>query len=178
MARGWRDSEGNGGRSVLFWYRHLTLAGGSWQRVCQDPSAENSSPAWPLFGWKRLGGRKDDWIGRNERRTGVASIKTGRRSAAAEAALGPHGAQLHPGAPNADNSSILVVVLIGAGLAVGLILGRWWALFACAAVGVWVGMSAHLDEVPGWFLGLEYAALSGLGVAAGVLFRRQLARRS
>jgi hypothetical protein len=69
------------------------------------------------------------------------------------------------------------VVLIGAGFAVGLILGRWWALLACVGVGLWIGVSEEV-EVPGWFLGFAYAGLSGLGVAGGVMLRRYFAKRS
>jgi hypothetical protein len=68
---------------------------------------------------------------------------------------------------------IVVVVLICSGLAVGLVLGRWWALLTSVAVGLWIGLSNEVD-VPGWYLGLVYAALSGLGIAAGVLLRRRL----
>jgi hypothetical protein len=84
---------------------------------------------------------------------------------------------LYSTAQDADNSSILVVVLIGAGFAAGLILGRWWALLACVGVGVWIGFSEEV-EVPGWFLGFAYAALSGLGVVAGVMLRRYFAKPS
>jgi hypothetical protein len=69
------------------------------------------------------------------------------------------------------------VVLIGAGFAVGLILGRWWALLACVGVGLWIGVSEEV-EVPGWFLGFAYAGLAGLGVAGGVMLRRYFAKRS
>ena len=75
----------------------------------------------------------------------------------------------------ADNHSVLVAVLIGAGFTAGLALGRWWVLLACAGVGAWVGVTEEL-EVPGWFLGFAYGALSSLGVAGGVLLRRYLAR--
>jgi hypothetical protein len=80
-------------------------------------------------------------------------------------------------AQDADNSRILVAVLIGAGFLLGLILGRWWALLACLGVGLWIGVSEEV-EVPGWFLGFAYAALSALGVALGVVLRRSLARSS
>ncbi len=85
--------------------------------------------------------------------------------------------RLYRAAPGTDNSSILVVVLIGTGFAAGLILGRWWALLACVGVGVWIGVSEEV-EVPGWFLGLAYAALSGLGIAGGVWLRRHFAKLS
>jgi hypothetical protein len=72
---------------------------------------------------------------------------------------------------------MLVAVLIGAGFLLGLTLGRWWALLACVGVGMWVGVTEEV-EVPGWFLGLAYAALSGLGVVLGVVLRRSLAKSS
>jgi hypothetical protein len=90
---------------------------------------------------------------------------------------GPLVFQLYQGSAATDNSSILVVVLIGLGFTAGLILGRWWALLACVGVGVCIGVSEEL-EVPGWFLGLAYAGLSGLGIAGGVLLRRYFAEPS
>jgi hypothetical protein len=62
-------------------------------------------------------------------------------------------------------------------LVVGLVLGRWWALAAAAAFGVWIGLSADVDEVPAWFLGVAYAALGAAGIAAGVGMRKRMARR-
>jgi hypothetical protein len=58
---------------------------------------------------------------------------------------------------------------------VGVVLGRWWTLFASAGLGVWIARSAELEAVPGWYLGLWYAALSAFGIALGVLVRRRLA---
>ena len=55
--------------------------------------------------------------------------------------------------------------------------GRWWALIACVGVGVWIGVTEEV-EVPGWYLGLGYAALSALGVGLGVVLRLSLARAS
>jgi hypothetical protein len=72
---------------------------------------------------------------------------------------------------------MVVAVLIGVGFALGLIVGRWWVILACVGVGAWIGLSEEL-EIPGWYLGLVYAALSGLGLAAGILVRRNLTRRS
>jgi hypothetical protein len=67
-------------------------------------------------------------------------------------------------------------VLIGAGFVLGVALGRWWTLLAAAGVGLWVGLTEEV-EVPGWFLGLAYAGLSGLGIALGVFLRRGYAAR-
>jgi hypothetical protein len=60
---------------------------------------------------------------------------------------------------------------------VGVVLGRWWTLVAAAGLGVWIARSAEL-EVPGWYLGLWYAALSAVGIALGVLVRRRIAKPS
>ncbi len=67
------------------------------------------------------------------------------------------------------------MALIGAGFGIGLIVGRWWALLASVGVGTWIGTAAEV-EVPGWFLGFAYAALSGLGVTGGILLRRYFAK--
>jgi hypothetical protein len=75
----------------------------------------------------------------------------------------------------ADSKSMLPLVLIGASFILGIALGRWWALLACVAVGLWVGTTEEV-EVPGWVLGAGYGALSGIGVASGVMARRLLAR--
>jgi hypothetical protein len=71
---------------------------------------------------------------------------------------------------------MLYLVLVGGGFALGLIVGRWWLLVVPAGLGLWVGLSEEV-EVPGWFLGLAYAALSAVGVGLGVLVRRRLAGR-
>jgi hypothetical protein len=55
------------------------------------------------------------------------------------------------------------------------VVGRWWALLAAVAVGVWIGLVEEL-EVPGWFIGAGYAILAGCGIIAGV-FTRRSARR-
>jgi hypothetical protein len=62
-------------------------------------------------------------------------------------------------------------------VAVGLVLGRWWTLGAAAALGVWIGVAEDV-VVPGWYLGLGYAVVSGLGIALGVLVRQRFADRS
>jgi hypothetical protein len=72
----------------------------------------------------------------------------------------------------ADGIGIVVVVLVTAGLLLGVLVGRWWILPAAAPVGVWIALTAEIEAVPGWYLGLVYAGLSGLGIASGVLLRR------
>jgi hypothetical protein len=72
---------------------------------------------------------------------------------------------------------LLVLVLVTADVLVGLVAGRWWALAAAAALGAWIARSTDVEAVPGWFFGLVYAGFAALGIAAGVLGRRSLARR-
>ena len=62
--------------------------------------------------------------------------------------------------------------LVFAGLILGLIVGRWWALAAAAALGAWIALITEVDEVPGWYLGAGYATLTAIGIAAGVGGRR------
>lgn len=60
-------------------------------------------------------------------------------------------------------------------VAVGLVVGRWWALGFAVAFGAWVAATTDV-EVPvaaGLGMGLWAAA----GIAAGVAIRRALARR-
>jgi hypothetical protein len=62
-------------------------------------------------------------------------------------------------------------VLIVGGLVFGLVLGRWWALLASVGLGLWVGLTEEI-EVSGSYLGLVYAAISGLGIVLGIVLRR------
>ena len=62
-------------------------------------------------------------------------------------------------------------MLIGGGLVLGLVLGRWWALLASVGLGLWVGLTEEI-EVSGSYLGLVYAAISGLGIVVGLVLRR------
>jgi hypothetical protein len=39
-------------------------------------------------------------------------------------------------------------------------------------VGLWISQVSEVDEVPQWFLGLAYAAVSLLGISAGIATRR------
>ncbi|MDP8944042.1 MAG: hypothetical protein M3N16_07985 [Actinomycetota bacterium] len=66
-------------------------------------------------------------------------------------------------------------ILFAAGLAAGLLVGRWWALLAPVAFGVWVGLVTEV-EVGGLFLGTAYAVISGAGTAAGVAVRKSMRR--
>ena len=72
---------------------------------------------------------------------------------------------------------MLVGVLVGAGFLLGLIVGRWWALGAAAAVGIFAAVFEEI-EVEGWFLGLLYAVLAAVGISIGILTRRFAGRLS
>ena len=64
-----------------------------------------------------------------------------------------------------------------AGFVLGLIVGRWWALTAAAAVGVLAAVFEEI-ELEGWFLGLMYAVLAAIGISIGILTRRFVGRIS
>ena len=66
-------------------------------------------------------------------------------------------------------------VLIAVGFILGLLVGRWWALTAAVAFGVWVAIVSEL-EVPGWFLGLWYGAIGCVGIGTGIAVRRAIHR--
>jgi hypothetical protein len=70
---------------------------------------------------------------------------------------------------------MVTLVLVAGGFVAGLVVRRWWALVLPAGLGVWIALKSEL-EVPGWFLGLYYGALAGVGVGLGVLVGRRLAR--
>jgi hypothetical protein len=72
---------------------------------------------------------------------------------------------------------VLVLVLVSAGFVFGSVVGRWWAVLAAVAVGVWIALSTEIEAVPGWYLGLVYSGLSAVGISVGVLLRRRLVSR-
>ena len=80
--------------------------------------------------------------------------------------------------PYPHNPGLIYLIPIIGGLVIGLIVGRWWALAAPIALGVWIGVESNVDEVPPWFLGSAYALISGIGVGSGVLLRRRFANPS
>ncbi len=69
-------------------------------------------------------------------------------------------------------------IVTSTGFAVGLLVGRWWALVAAPLFGAWVGATTGVDEVPPWFLGLVYGLVGAMGIASGVLLRRRTRRRA
>jgi hypothetical protein len=75
---------------------------------------------------------------------------------------------------NLSGTVYLIVILLG--LVVGLIVARWSALVLAIGLGVWITLNSEV-EVPPWFLGTVYAALAGMGIAAGVSARKLVARR-
>jgi hypothetical protein len=65
------------------------------------------------------------------------------------------------------------LIVVVAGLVLGLVVGRWCTLLAATAVGVWIAVVTGVDEVPPWFLGAIYAMLASCGIAVGVLVRKR-----
>jgi hypothetical protein len=65
------------------------------------------------------------------------------------------------------------LILVVAGLILGLVVGRWWTLLAAAGIGIWVALVTGVDEVPPWFLGALYATLAAFAIAVGVVVRRR-----
>ena len=70
---------------------------------------------------------------------------------------------------------MIELILFVPGLIIGLLVGRWWALLAAVAFGVWVGLVTEV-EVGGLFLGTVYAVISGAGIVAGVGLRKWMRR--
>ena len=67
---------------------------------------------------------------------------------------------------------VLYLALIGGGVVIGLLVGRWWALAAAIGVGAWITAVTDVDEVSGWVLGAAYGLLAGCGVTLGVVVRQ------
>jgi hypothetical protein len=72
---------------------------------------------------------------------------------------------------------VLYPLVVVGGLALGLIVGRWWTLAAAVGIGAYVTVGTEVDEVPGWFLGAAYGALAATGITVGVALRRSRPRR-
>jgi hypothetical protein len=69
---------------------------------------------------------------------------------------------------------MLELALVVIGFAVGLVVGRRFALLVAVAFGLWIGFATEVDAVPPWFLGLGYGVLAGAGILVGVAVRRSL----
>jgi hypothetical protein len=76
----------------------------------------------------------------------------------------------------ADAGRVIEPVLIAVGFILGLLVGRWWAVTPAVGFGVWVAIASHLDEVPGWLLGIWYGAIGCMGVVTGIAVRRAIHR--
>lgn len=64
----------------------------------------------------------------------------------------------------------LAIVVVG--FAVGIVVGRWWAVAAAVALGAWIALSTDVEVSP-VFLGSGYAVLAAIGIGGGVLVRRR-----
>lgn len=80
-------------------------------------------------------------------------------------------------AMHAGSEMVYLVALLLSSI-VGAVVGRWWLVvaFGCG-VGLWVGFSTGVDEVPPWFLGGVYGALAIAGGMLGVLMRSLIGHR-
>jgi uncharacterized membrane protein YccC len=65
------------------------------------------------------------------------------------------------------------LILVVAGLILGLAVGRWWTLVAAVGIGAWIAVVSEVDEVPPWFLGAAYAVLAASAIAVGVVVRKR-----
>ena len=72
--------------------------------------------------------------------------------------------------------SVVYAVSAAVAFALGLVVGRWWAVLAGVAFGVWVGLTSGVEEVPAWFLGVAYGAVTVASAGLGVVTRRVLQR--
>ena len=68
---------------------------------------------------------------------------------------------------------MLYLIVVVAGLILGLAVGRWWTLIAAAGIGVWIAIVSEVNEVPPWFLGAAYAGLAASGIVVGVVVRKR-----
>jgi hypothetical protein len=68
-------------------------------------------------------------------------------------------------------------VILGVGLILGVVVGRWWALLAAVAFGVWIWRNTGV-EISHEFLGFVSGGFAAIGIAAGVFVRRRLKRPS
>jgi uncharacterized membrane protein YhaH (DUF805 family) len=64
-----------------------------------------------------------------------------------------------------------------AGFAVGLVVGRWWAVAAAAPFGGWILATNNLQGHVGALIAVILTVLLALAIAAGVALRRLQGRR-
>jgi prolipoprotein diacylglyceryltransferase len=70
---------------------------------------------------------------------------------------------------------VIWAVVFGVGLLIGLAVGRWGALLAAMAFGVYITPETDVELSP-VVVGLVYALFAAAGIDAGVLIRRRLAK--
>jgi hypothetical protein len=64
-----------------------------------------------------------------------------------------------------------------AGFALGLLLGRWWALLAALPLGAWILATNELEGDIGKWVAFVLSALLACAIGAGVALRRLNDRR-
>jgi hypothetical protein len=67
---------------------------------------------------------------------------------------------------------VAFAVLALASVAVGLLIGRWWAVSIALVPALWISRVSEVDEVPPWFLGLVYGVVSLVCIAGGIVARQ------
>jgi hypothetical protein len=68
---------------------------------------------------------------------------------------------------------MIAPALIAGGLLLGLLVGRWWALAAAVAVGLWIGLIEEV-EISGALYGFLAGGVAFLAIAVGVFVRTRL----
>ena len=76
----------------------------------------------------------------------------------------------------ADPDHVIFVAALACGVAIGLLVGRWWIVLAPVGFGLWIVATTDVDEVPPWFLGLAFAGAGAAGALVGVFVRRRAGR--
>ena len=66
---------------------------------------------------------------------------------------------------------VALVVILGLGLILGITVGRWWALVAAIAVGVWIWSATGRKRGAALVLSLVYATVAPVGISAGIPVR-------
>jgi hypothetical protein len=75
-----------------------------------------------------------------------------------------------------DDHGVIWAILVGAGLLVGLIVGRLWALAAVVPFAIWVGSTNELEGDLGTVVTVVGSCLLATGILAGVFARRRMRR--
>jgi hypothetical protein len=77
-----------------------------------------------------------------------------------------------------DDPSVMWVIFLAAGLLVGLVVGRAWALAAVVPFAIWVLLTNELEGDLGVVVAVGGSCLIAAGILAGVFARRQMRRRT